>query len=367
MDPDHGGKKKLSVVSFTPGGQRQAERIGALLEEPLGDTSWEVTHWHKPSPLKEWCREQFDNADALLFIGAMGIAVRSVAPFLEHKTKDPAVLVMDEQACHVISMLSGHIGGGNELTRHLAEKLGADPVITTASDVNQKIAIDVFAKKNQLFISDMQAAKRAAAAIVEGRPASFFSDGHVRGSLPRELSAPVESSAFHIEVSPYAMCGCSGNAGANSSQAYSPDRLQLVPQAFFLGIGCKKGKTREEIEAAVLEALGQEGILLESIRAAATIDLKREEAGLLEFCSAYGFPLTFYSAQELEQAPGAYEPSGFVQSVTGVDNVCERSAMRRAWEENPKVQKEEAMALKKTRIRGVTVALVKRDWSVEFE
>lgn len=362
MGTEKSGKKKLAAVSFTSKGKSQAERIEALLKEPLEDGSWEFMHWHKPAHLKEWCRRQFHQADALLFIGAMGIAVRTIAPFLEHKTVDPAVLVMDEQALHVVSVLSGHIGGGNELTRLLAKRLHADPVITTASDVNQKIAVDVFAKKNGLYISDLQAAKRVAAAIVEGTPVSFSCDGTIHGALPKELSFPQEVSKYFVEVSPYQKKG-----QAYDGKGQEADRLTLIPKAFFLGIGCKKGKTRKEIEQAVEEALRQAGIFLESIQAAATIEIKREEAGLLEFCSAHGLPLTFYSAKELQQAPGTYESSEFVRTVAGVDNVCERAAVRKAWEEDSQVRKEEALELKKTRIRGVTVALAKRDWSVKFE
>lgn len=343
-------KKKLAVVSFTPSGQKQAERIVKELPQ------WKVAHAHKPEALKEWCRAQFETADALLFIGAVGIAVRTIAPFIVSKTTDPAVLVMDEQARHVISVLSGHIGGGNELTCILAERLGAEAVITTASDVNGRIAIDVFAEKNRLFISDMKKAKEAAAAIVAGKPVSFFCEGHIRGRIPGELSSDQREAVFHVAVTP---CAPAALQGAPT--------LWLVPKAFVLGLGCKKGKTLEEIQEAVLEELKKRGIPMESIQAAATIDLKQQEEGLLAFCRKYNLPLTFYTAEELIQAPGEYEASPFVETVTGVDNVCERAAMRKAWEENHDIQKEESMIIEKTKKEGITLALVKRDWSVEFE
>ena len=185
-------KKRLAIVSFTPGGCIQAQGVQAALKEPLGDTYWEAVHFHKPKPLKERCRQRFEDAEGILFIGAMGIAVRSIAPFLESKTKDPAVLVMDEKGSFLISVLSGHIGGGNELTRLLAGRLGAAAVITTASDVNHKIALDVFAQKNGLYICDMERIKEAEAAILEGKPLHFYCEGQVKGRLPKELSASWE-------------------------------------------------------------------------------------------------------------------------------------------------------------------------------
>lgn len=369
------GKKKLAAVSFTPGGQQQLSRVGALLEKPLGREEWEFFPVHKPKPLGEWCKQQFEEADGILFVGAMGIAVRTIAPFLKDKTRDPAVLVMDEGGAYVISVLAGHIGGGNELARHLARGLSAEPVITTASDVKGKIAIDVFAKKNSLHIADMELAKQAAAAIVAGKPVSFSCDGRVKGGLPKELSADSKEAAFRVCVT------------ARVWEALGAPVLSLIPKAYILGIGCKKGKTARELEDAVREELHSWKIPFQSIGAVATIDLKRQETGLLEFCEKYNLDLFFYSAKELMEAPGTYECSEFVRSITGADNVCERAAVCRAIEERtgtfregsrkpeafeevcqqPEAFREDWLLRGKTKKEGVTLALVKRDWSVEFE
>lgn len=339
--------KKIAIVSFTPNGLKTAQRMQSTFLKPLGGIFWEVSHFHKPQNLKEWCKQQFREQDAILFIGAMGIAVRTIAPFLESKTKDPAVLVMDEHAKYVISVLSGHIGGANELTVLLAEELGANPVITTASDVNSKIAIDVFAKKNELIISDMQKAKKVAAAIVEGMPVHFSCEGTMDGRLPEELSAEYELAKYHIAVTPY-----------ESSDA---DVLHLIPKVFVLGIGCKKGKTAEEIENRVKEELAKYHISIHSIAEVATIDLKKTESGLLDFCKKYALPITFYTAEELREVNGDYQTSEFVSKITGVDNVCERAAMRKA--ETGHSQ----LVIKKNGKDGVTIALAKRDWRVRFE
>lgn len=355
-------EKTLGLVSFTPGGQIQAGRVRELLKQPLGKCRWSVKYAHKPNPVQEWCKEQFEICDAILFVGAMGIAVRTVAPFLQSKVTDPAVLVMDEQGKYMISMLSGHIGGGNELARILAAELGAEPVITTASDVNKKIAIDVFAKKNQLMIADMKQAKETAAAIVAGKPVSFSCEGKVYGQIPPELSAGPAQAKMQVVVTP-------------REKEEQQKILHLIPKAYVLGIGCRKGKTLEEIETRVFEELHQYEIAIESIQSVATIELKREEQGLLDFCEKYKFPITFYTAEELQQVPGTYPTSEFVKSVAGVDNVCERATMRKVWEEYRAEESKEGTSMedraciriKKSGRNGVTVALAERDWSVEFE
>ncbi len=137
--------------------------------------------------LHDWCEDVFSRFSAIVFVGAAGIAVRTIAPFLVSKTEDPAVLVADERGEHIISLLSGHLGGGNALTFRLAAALGADPVITTSSDVNGKLAVDVWAKKNNLYITDLKAAKDVAARIVGGAAVPFYCEGRVVGEIPPEF------------------------------------------------------------------------------------------------------------------------------------------------------------------------------------
>ena len=137
------------------------------------------------SLLKNGQEEDFEDCDAIVFIGACGIAVRSIAPFVKSKKIDPAVVVVDEQGQFAISLLSGHIGGANELTEEIAEILRAQSVITTATDLNDKFAVDVFAKKNGCFISDMELAKEISAALLAGKEVGFASDFPWIGEIAR--------------------------------------------------------------------------------------------------------------------------------------------------------------------------------------
>lgn len=344
---------KLAIVSFTPNGQYQAERLFDTLQSQAKE-SFLLSVTHKPENLKEWCRGHFETQDAILFIGALGIAVRTIAPFIQNKKTDPAVLVMDEKAKHMISVLSGHLGGGNELTIQLSSLMGAEPVITTASDVNGKIAIDVFAKKNQLYISDMQKAKRIAAMIVAEEPVSFQCDGNIEGQVPLELTADDEHAKGRVIVS-----ACEEESDENS--------LLLVPQAFILGIGCKKGKTAQEIERAVLDVLNEKKLFIQAVGELASIDLKSEEKGLLDFAKKYDIKTYFYTAEELKRVPGTFEESSFVSKVTGVDNVCERAAVCHTIRENEDADPKRDLIIHKVKKEGVTIALVQRKWGVTFE
>ena len=350
---------KLASVSFTGRGSR----LNAAVTELLSRQGYDCAGYAMPRyvekhglaaldiPLKEWTGQMFSSVDAILFIGATGIAVRSIAPFLEHKTKDPAVVVMDEKGVFVISLLSGHIGGANELAGTLANLTGAIPVITTATDVNGRFAVDVFAKKNRLYITNMHYAKEISADVLDEKKIGFYSDFPVIGSIPEEIEVWEEQKVF---------AGTNGIC-VSLAEDKKPYRqtLNLIPRIISLGVGCKKGTPAEKLEEKVLEALQTCGISMHSIERIASISLKAQEPGLLALADKYHLPLVTYDAEELQRAEGDFSDSAFVRSVTGVDNVCERSAVLASGNGQ--------ILLKKTAGDGVTVAAAVRDWSVDFE
>ena len=346
-------EKRMAIVCFTPQGKHLAEKIQDNLKIPFLDICWNVELIYRPIPFRQWMKEHFTSLDALIFIGAMGIVVRDMAPCLKSKLTDPAVVVLDEKGQFVISVLSGHLGGANALTKELAELLCAIPVVTTSSDVNGKIAIDVFAQKNNLVISSMRQAKLCASNIVSNEPVSFSCDSKVCGKIPSELSFDRKSAKFHVIVSPYL-------------QNPADDILHLIPKAFVLGIGCKKGTPVEIIEGRVKEELDKKYIDIRSIKAMGTIDLKRNETGLIDFAAQKKIPLHFFSAEELSLLEGDFTPSKFVSQITGVENVCERAAFMLAKSEDAK-NLQECMVLPKSGKDGVTVSIMKIDWSVRFE
>ena len=293
--------------------------------------------------LSEWMAETVQDADAFVFVGAAGIAIRAIAPYVADKTKDPALVVVDEKGQFVIPLLSGHIGGANELATRIATELGAQPVLTTATDVRGLFAVDVFAKKNDLWISDMKQAKLISARLVRGEKVGFYSDLPLEGELPAELekaagpesTVPTEAAEVTAEASVESgrMDSPNGNAfpcgiviSAYEKQVFE-DQLLLVPSCLTVGIGCKRGTPKEKILKAVQEVFAQAGLSFKAICRIASIDLKKDEAGLIGTAQEFDVPFETFPAEELAAVEGDFSESSFVKGVTGVDNVCERAAV----------------------------------------
>ena len=195
----------VRIISFTEAGYQLSCKMQDCLQERaevvLYSGKNQVAERHAEvcavsDGLKNWCSEVFDKSEVLIFVGACGIAVRTIAPFVNSKCTDPAVLVADEQGKHIISLLSGHLGGGNQWTLFLAQKLQADPVITTASDVNEYLAVDVWAKQQGWQIADLTLAKHAAAAIVAGEKLPFYAEDMQIQNLPKELNLFSSKESF---------------------------------------------------------------------------------------------------------------------------------------------------------------------------
>ena len=336
---------KLAILAFTRRGCDRAEEVRRALQ-PEECRMYTMEKFLRPDflpyapPLAAFLGPIFAWAEQIVFVGSTGMAIRAIAPWVADKKTDPGVLVVDERGCFVISLLSGHIGGANALTRTLAAALGATPVITTATDVNGRFSVDDWAARNHLTIASMAAAKAVSAAILEG-DVPLCADCPL-GPLPAGVVAGADGAlGIYIgwrEKTPFATT------------------LQLIPRALTLGVGCRRGIARETVEQAVAEALEAHRIPRAALSRVCSIDLKAHEPGLLAFCEGWGLPLTCYSAEELLAVPGEFSASEFVKSVTGVDNVCERAAMLGG----------NRLLVKKTARDGVTVAVAEQAWEVAF-
>ena len=339
---------KLAVFAFSRRGRDTARRCLAALAGPRDEyrayasESWAGEGFSpiRP-PLADFTAPVFAWADAMVFVGACGITVRAIAPHVRDKGTDPAVLAVDELGQFVIPLLSGHIGGANRLAARLAEAVGATAVVTTATDVNRRFSVDEWSARQGLYIDDMAAAKAVSAAILEG-PVPVWSDFPIAGDLPAGLE-PGESGPLGICIS--------------WRRKFPFDRtLLLVPPVLRLGIGCRRGTSSGAIDALTDQLLAEHNVHPAAVGTVATIDLKKDETGLLDFCRDLGWPLSCYSAEELAAVEGDFTPSDFVRSVTGVDNVCERAALLGA----------ERLLVKKTARDGVTAALALNAWEVRF-
>lgn len=395
---------KISIICFTLTGQQIGEKLKKALEEQEHAVSLYTKSKYIPESIKEstkeWAGKQFESADGIIFIGATGIAVRSIAPYVASKKTDPAVLVTDECGKFVISLLSGHLGGANELALQAAEALHAVPIVTTATDLEGKFAVDVFAKKNNCHIFRMKEAKEVSAALLAGEKVGFYSEFPWEGELPDGLvnCCGLRDENWISENEP-------GTNVQNDNQIKSASDLfpkvgiavtihknctpflsttHVVPQAVALGMGCRKNKEAQAVEKAAFTCLEENQIYPQAVACLASIDIKKEEPGLLALAEKMGIPFETFSSEELLAVKGEFTASSFVSRTVGVDNVCERSALkaaqdriclntgripernqtkpgtRRGGEHCRLIQRKQAAD-------GVTAALVLADWRIHFE
>lgn len=341
------------LAAFTERGAQTALKLAQTLQKKndgctvfaLGSAAHVFGVIPMEEGLSQWTKRAFESADALIFIGACGIAVRSIAPYIKDKWNDPAVVVADEQQNFVISLLSGHAGGANRLARDAARILHAIPVITTATDVNHLFAVDVWANEQNCILPNHTAAKEVSAALLRGESVAFSSDFQVHGALPQGL-VQADAGALGISVT------------LKEKEPYSVT-CRVIPKILVLGIGCKKRTGKQAILEAVTYALEQASLPFCAVVQICSIDLKQKEAGLVEFCAEQKLPYICFSAQQLEGVPGTFSSSAFVRSITGVGNVCERAAVLGSGGGT--------LLLGKTALNGVTVAVAQHNFYVRFE
>ena len=330
---------QVHIISFTQAGFSLSERIQNLLSQadfsvedmeislsyggkvtekisPASESSSKIALSSINIPLSQWVQTHFRTKNALVFIGAAGIAVRAIAPFVKDKKTDPAVIVIDEKGSFVIPLLSGHIGGANELARKIASRIGARAVITTASDVNNLPAIDEFAAKNNLSINDMKLAKEFAARLLAKNSPEFTISVYIKNDI-----------------------------------------LSLIPKCLVLGIGCKKGKSIEELKNFVFETLKSYKIDIRSLVQISSVYQKKDEKAIISLAEDLKLPFVTFSTEELNSVSQKVSHSDFVEKTLGTDNVCERAVFASGADE---------LLLPKTARNGMTLAVGMRKFDIEI-
>lgn len=290
------------LLAFTERGYVLARQLAASLDG-------EAARCGAPLDLNAWTQTAWKQSRALVFVGAAGIAVRAIAPHVRHKTTDPAVVVVDECGQFAIPILSGHLGGANELARHIGALCGAVPVITTATDTRGLFAVDQWAKRQGCRIGNPEAIKTVSAKVLSGKTVRISCPWPVAGTPPPGVTLAQTNADARITL-----------------RKDSENCLHLVPAIAVLGVGCRRGVSQAAIESSFEALLSCSGLDPLAFAKVCSIDLKQEEPGLLAFCAAHNLAFETFSAQALLALEGAFSSSDFVQRVTGVDNVCERSA-----------------------------------------
>lgn len=350
---------KLAIISVTLNGSKLAERIQAL---PLGYAQDCFCKRERGlfgaeyDNLGDLLTELWPRYQGFIFIMATGIVVRSIAKLLEHKAKDPAVLCLDEKGEFVISLLSGHLGGANELAQVLSSQLGSTPVITTATDVQGLVAPDVLARKLKLTIESFAALRYVNAHLAAGGKIEYYLPEHLQilyQDIP-ELSACHDLAELD-SAAPAAVVIT--DTPPKKAWLEQKNILVMTPKHYILGIGCRRGTSREVIVSAIAEFAQKHDIALTSIAAIASAWLKSDEQGLLDAAEQLKLPIEFFPADRLAAAIDKYDlqESQYVQKTLGIGNVCEAAALCKA--------KKGRLKICKTVIQHITIAMVQESYT----
>lgn len=318
---------KCAIISFTKAGESIAKTISCRI--PNTDL---YSNKGYPGGVKTKIEGIFAEYDSIVFVSAVGIAVRLIAPYIKDKTSDPAVVVVDDLGRYAISLLSGHLGGANELTSQIAESIGAEAVITTASEARGIESVDMFAKRCGLLIENMEDAKTITSLMVNGGVLGVVSEIDQQLDYPRIASTNYDGCLF-----------ITSRAAVFCDKPY----CILRPKNLTLGVGCKKGKSKDEILKAIYTVFKENNLSIKSIDCLASIDIKKEEQGLIQACQELGCCFKTFSKEKIQSVQERFARSLFVEDAVGVACVCEPCAYLTAGE----------IIVGKRSLDGVTVAV----------
>ncbi|MGN7178307.1 cobalamin biosynthesis protein CbiG [Paenibacillus sp. FSL R5-0490] len=297
----------------------------------------------------------FQQYKGIICIISLGAVVRMIAPLLIDKKTDPAVLVVDDKGQYVVSVLSGHIGGANALTHEFAHAIGASPVVTTASDVQKTIPVDLFgAQFGWMWDSDEKLTPVSASVVNEEHVAIVQETGEKNWwmydrELPDNLKI-YQSIEEAIKAKPQAALLITDRILVPHEEELLENGVLYRPKSIVLGIGCNRGTSMAEVERVIDETLAEQGLSKKSVKAIASINLKKDEAALLELTAKYNWPFVTYTPEELNEIP-MQNPSDTVFKYTGAYGVSEPAAMRYA--------KAKELLLAKKKSGNVTISIAR--------
>lgn len=332
---------KIAVLSVSDKGNNLAKTIENKLKDD--STVISVKHFHKN--IKNIIKDIFTEYDAIIAIMATGIVVRSIAPFIKSKSTDPAVLNIDDNGKFVISLLSGHLGGANSLTNKIAEMIDSTPVITTSTDVNKCLGIDTLAKDLYFSVINPEAILPVNKKILQLEEIILCLNKNSKFDFLYEY---LNNITLEINV----LIKFSNKVPVDEIYVIADNNcLKLKKQIITLGIGCKKGKSKEDIENAISKAIKELNLTINRINQLASADIKKNEKGLLEFSKDKNIPITFVESDKIRDFDFKnLSTSKFVKSKFGINGVCEPSALIASGEKS-------RLIYKKTAFNGVTVAI----------
>lgn len=338
----------MSIFSVTKGGYELSKQLNDIYPNAQLYASKKFglsPHTLMDGNFKVCVEEAFQKDKAIVFVMASGIVVRTIAPLLKSKVEDPAVIVIDEKGNNVISLLSGHIGGGNALTHEIAKAINGNAVITTSSDVQNKIAVDVLAIRNNMVIDSMKDATEFASCVVNDKSLVLKTNGQVMLDLdkqwvvnPAQLSS--DDNILYI-----------GNRVSND-----PRTLWLIPRNIIIGVGCRRDTEKARLLEAIASSLNSLSLDIRSVKKLSTVDVKAAEVGLIEAAAELNLSLDIIDRKAIKGIQHEFEGSDFVEKTIGVRAVSEPVAKLSS-------NKSGHFLMKKTSYGGITIAI----WEEEYE
>ncbi len=333
---------KIYIISFS----KQGSILGDFIFKSLKDEGIEaIAYAHFRGKLSDLMKEIFKFKNKIIFIGAIGIAVRSIAAFIVGKGQDPAVVVIDELGKYVIPILSGHIGGANDFSIDISKLIDATPILTTATDINNVFAVDTWAIKNNYEIVNIENIKHISSQLLEKKDVALYSNFNIIGTLPKNIVLK-DNGDIGICIS------------LNAYEKPFKNTLNIVPKCFHIGIGARRGIEKDMLEEFFIDVLKENNIAIHSVSSISSIDLKKDEEAILYLCEKYKINFCTYSADELLKYEDKFCKSSFVKSKTGVGNVCETACFI--------TSKFGHMLMNKKAKNGITMAIAKEIWNVNF-
>lgn len=293
---------RIGVLALTSGGRKLAAKIA---EELPGSNVIGVKQGIATAFLENW-----EKCDAFVAIMATGITIRAIAPLLKNKTLDPAVIGLDEKGSHVISLLSGHLGGANLLAHKIAAITTGTAVITTASDTLNLTALDLWAKTHNLRAADRNVFTQASSILVNTGALRIYAEVDIE-ALPPGLTAVENEDDADLVI---------------SNKLMNPERLVLHPANLVIGIGCNRNTPVGEFEEALGELFEKLSLSILSIRNIASIDAKNDEEGLLLFAEKNGWHIDFFGSDEINMVTDVDISYAALKAV-GAKGVAEPTAL----------------------------------------
>lgn len=340
---------KVACLSFTTKGGEIGDKIVRDYKDKTNCMK-EVVHYKSSSmkgDIKEILSEIVNKHDGIVFISATGIAIRLMVPFVKNKIVDPAVVVVDDLGRYSISLLSGHIGGGNTLAKEIGNIIEATPIITTASDSRGIESVDIYAMRNNLYMENMKTIKEITALMVDGKKIGFYSEINAKIDYPHLIIAPTEEDICSVEKNVDGFILVTSKKDVDINIPYTI----LRPINLNIGIGCRKGVKGEEIINAIVDLLKKNNLSQKSIKSIGTIFIKKDEKGIIEASKYFNCPINIFSKEEIKQVEDKFQKSEFVKENIGVSGVSEPSAYLSGGK----------LIINKTIYKGITLAVSKEE------